>query len=149
MCPTFREAKPEDIKEMLALLEELFEIEEDFTFNEHRARHGLTLLLESKDAKVFVAQAEGAVVGMVSVQVLISTAEGGHVGLIEDLVVSWRHKGRGLGGFLLKCVEYWAEEQGLRRLQILADRTNEAALSFYEKNHWQGTHLVVLRKAME
>ena len=35
------------------------------------------------------------VVGMITLQVLVSTAEGGHVGVIEDFVVASQARGRG------------------------------------------------------
>ena len=71
------------------------------------------------------------IVGMATLQLLISTAEGGTAGVIEDLVVSESMRGQGIGQALLNHLCGWAEGQGITRLQLLADRDNQAALDFY------------------
>jgi len=144
-----RQAIPEDIDALLALLKELFEIESDFSFNADRQRKGLALMLAGRESRcVLVAEKEGSVIGMVSVQTLISTAEGHPVGLVEDLVVHNGHRGEGIGQKLLAGAESWAVQQGLARLQLLADRDNQPALRFYEKNGWSKTRLLGLRKML-
>ena len=47
-----------------------------------------------------VAEIDGAVRGMCTVQLVISTAEGGLAGLVEDLVVDRTYRGQGIGGLL-------------------------------------------------
>jgi GNAT superfamily N-acetyltransferase len=85
---------------------------------------------------------------MCSVQALISTAEGGKVGLLEDMVVAAAWRGRGLGSALLAAAQQWSAGQGMTRLQLLADATNEPALGFYRRQGWGGTRLVALRKML-
>jgi ribosomal protein S18 acetylase RimI-like enzyme len=51
-----------------------------------------------------------------------------------------------MGAKLLAGAVNWAECRGLKRLQLLADKNNQAALSFYEKQGWESTQLVCLRK---
>ena len=71
------------------LLGELFSIEADFSFDPEKQRRGLADLLGRGDeACLLVCEREGEVVGMCSVQALVSTAEGGKVGLVEDMVVA-------------------------------------------------------------
>ena len=94
-------AKKEDIEDMINLLKQLFEIEKDFTPNYEKQKRGLELLLDREDAVIFVARYNGKVVGMCSIQILISTAEGGKVGLLEDLVVDENFRGKGIGTELL------------------------------------------------
>jgi ribosomal protein S18 acetylase RimI-like enzyme len=83
---------------------------------------------------------------MCTVQTLISTAEGGPVGLLEDLVVAADFRHQGMGAKLLAGAVNWAECRGFKRLQLLADKNNQAALRFYEKQGWESTQLVCLRK---
>ncbi len=85
------------------------------------------------------------VVGMVTVQLVVSTAEGGFSGLVEDLVVAARERGRGIGRLLLERAEGWARARGASRMQLLADRENARALHFYERAGWRGTRLLCLR----
>ena len=84
---------------------------------------------------------------MATVQILISTAEGGHVGQVEDVVVREDCRRRGVGRRLMTALTAWADQRGLMRLQLLADRLNQQALCFYCKMGWRVTGLVCLRKA--
>jgi ribosomal protein S18 acetylase RimI-like enzyme len=145
---TIRTAKPSDIPQLVELLQALFAIEADFIFDQDKQACGLELLLNSDKDCILVAEllGERRVLGMCTLQTLISTAEGGRVGLLEDLVVAADFRNQGLGEKLLSEAVRWAECQGLKRLQLLADKNNEAALSFYEKQGWGPTRLVCFRK---
>jgi ribosomal protein S18 acetylase RimI-like enzyme len=144
--PVIRDAKEKDVQAMSALLEQLFAIEQDFKVDRDKQFRGLQRLLETPRTKILVAEIEGRVIGMVTMQILISTAEGGPVGLIEDLVVDETLRGQGIGEQLLNRMERWSQQQGLIRLQLLADRANTQALKFYRKRGWIVTDLIGLRK---
>jgi GNAT superfamily N-acetyltransferase len=136
-----------DLEAMVALLAQLFALEPDFRFDPVRQRKGLALLLEDRLRRVaFVAELGGSVLGMVTGQLVVSTAEGGGSVLVEDMVVIDSERRRGVGRSLLRAVEAWARGRGATRLQLLADRENEAALRFYERLGWSGTRLVCLRR---
>lgn len=141
-----RWALRKDIVSLVALLEELFSIEEDFTFDAERQRRGLELMLESPLSCVMVAEAGNSVVGMCTGQLTISTAEGSASLLVEDVVVNEEWRGKGIGRQLLDRLAQWAAEQGANRMQLLADRTNKAGLDFYARSGWQQTQLICLRK---
>ena len=151
---TIRPAGARDVPAMADLLGQLFAIEADFAIDRTLQERGLFLLLERTSPAggvppggvVLLAERVGRVVGMCSVQTLISTAEGGPVGLVEDLVVADGCRGAGIGQQLLGAIEEWSRRVGLSRLQLLADRTNESGLGFYERNGWLGTQLTCLRK---
>jgi GNAT superfamily N-acetyltransferase len=145
---TIRKAKLSDLEDLLELLNTLFSIEEDFSFNKEVQRRGLRLLLsrQGEERQVFAAERNGRVVGMCSIQTLISTAEGGLVGLVEDVVVRDGHRGNGIGNGLMEAVDDWARRWGLKRLQLLADKENRPALKFYESRGWKITQLIGVRK---
>lgn len=141
-----RKATADDIDAMTDLLGELFSIEVDFIANPKKQRRGLTELLAQDNSCVLVCEEDGQVVGMCTVQLLISTAEGGKAGLLEDLVVTDSRRGRGVGTALLRAAEEWSAGQGATRLQLVADAMNGPALQFYLGKGWASTRLVVLRK---
>ena len=145
---TIRPARQDDLDAMVALLQELFAIEEDFTPDPDRQRKGLTRFLDGcgKHRGILVAESETQVIAMASIQILVSTAEGGAVGLVEDVVVREDFRGCGVGRRLMDAVVAWADERGLTRLQLLADRTNFSALDFYDRMGWLPTRLICLRK---
>ncbi|MFU8788667.1 MAG: GNAT family N-acetyltransferase [Methylobacter sp.] len=144
---TIRPAVADDVPQLVALLESLFAIEADFDFDPDKQARGLRLLLKSDLARIFVAEsnADKKLCGLCSLQILISTAEGGAVGLLEDLVVAADFRHQGIGTKLLAEAVNWSEQQGLKRLQLLADKNNSAALGFYQRQGWQSTQLLCLR----
>jgi len=144
--PILREACSGDVDALIPLLDQLFSIESDFSPDPERQRRGLEALLQSATAYVAVAELAGELVGMATLQIVISTAEGGAVGWIEDVVVNASQRGRGIGKALLDHLIGWSQSRGLTRLQLLADRDNQPALDFYRKQGWAGTKLMALRK---
>jgi GNAT superfamily N-acetyltransferase len=146
--PLIRPATLADVEAMVRLLGVLFAIEADFTPAPERQRRGLTRLLDDparRGALVAVTSA-GEVIGMITIQLLVSTAEGGDSGLLEDLVVEGAHRGAGTGRRLLEAAVEWARARGATRVQLLADRENAPALGFYARLGWARTQLVCLRR---
>jgi GNAT superfamily N-acetyltransferase len=135
---------------MCDLLAELFSIESDFVPDREKQVCGLNALIVDYPGKaqLLVAVNDGRVVGMSSVQTLISTAEGGKVGLIEDLIVDREHRSIGIGSLLLEGIVVWSKRAGLKRLQLLADRDNQQALDFYSSRGLARTRLICLRKLL-
>ncbi|MBU1195193.1 MAG: GNAT family N-acetyltransferase [Proteobacteria bacterium] len=143
-----RNAVPSDIEDMIRLLEQLFTIEKDFTFDEDCHRKGLLLMMEGcgKHKTLKVAEHNQKIIGMCSIQTRISTATGGVSGFIEDLVVDKHHRGNGVGKALLDHMNRWAQQRGIQSLQLLADKHNTPALDFYHRLNWQTTQLICLTK---
>jgi ribosomal protein S18 acetylase RimI-like enzyme len=143
---TIRKAALADIPAMVELLRQLFAIEEDFTFNAANHQKGLHLLINSHNRGIaLVAEKNGLVIGMVTGQTNISTVEGTLALTLEDMVIDEMHRGKSVGTNLMNCVMEWAKIQGIPRMQLLADKTNESALAFYKKLGWKPTNLMCLR----
>ena len=143
-----RPAQNDDVEAMTGLLQELFKQESDFTPDPVKQLSGLKQLLTSPTAIIFAAEYDGEIVGMCTVQKVISTAEGGMSGLLEDFVVTPRCRDCGIGQSLIVFAEKWAINQGLVRLQLLAEGDNIAALRFYDRAGWQKTGLICRRKIL-
>jgi len=141
-----RLARLGDLDRLVVLLGELFAIEADFSSDTERQKRGLLLMLDSSQACVLVAEAEGTVIGMATGQLTISTAEGGPALLVEDVVVAKDWRGFGIGRRLLIELGGWATSRNACRLQLLADRNNVAGLDFYRKLGWRSTELICLRQ---
>ncbi len=143
-----RPACDSDIESLLELLAILFTLEQDFKPDAEKQRQGLSLLLQSPQAHLVVAESAGEVVGMASLQLVISTAEGAFAGWVEDVVVAASWRGKGIGGQMLDYLAEWARRKGATRLQLLADQDNHPALDFYRGRSWSGTSLIALRKRL-
>ncbi len=116
---------------MAVLLKELFSIEDDFVIDTQKQIRGLSLLLKTPNALLYVAKYKNRVIGMISMQRLVSTAMGENVGLIEDLIVNTDFRRRGVGRLLLQSVIHKSEHLGYARLSLGADGRNHTAIGFY------------------
>lgn len=137
-----------DIDEMTRMVGALFELETDFSADPDKQRRALESLLASPSAAAFVAEEDGRIAGMVTVQLVVSTAEGGPSGLLEDLFVQQWARRRGVASSLVDAVESWCAQAGATRVQLLADRGNESALAFYEATGYLRTRMVAIKKAI-
>ncbi len=143
-----RPARPGDIPGMCGLLADLFAIEADFVPDRTKQAQALSILTADRSGSslTLVAAAGGKVIGMCSVQMVISTAEGGSAGVVEDLVVHRVYRGQGIATRMLDVLLKWCRAQGITRLQLLADKDNDQAHAFYFARGWSCTNLVCLRK---
>jgi len=143
-----RKGNDQDIETLVTFIEDLFAIEKDFTIDADRHRAGLYLLLAEPHARatVFVAEAEGdgAVVGMVTAQLVVSTSVGGYSLLLEDMYVAAGFRRKGIGAMLLEQVLVWGSERDARRVQLVAAAGNTGALRFYRRAGLLKSHMTAL-----
>lgn len=128
-----RQAKQDDIPVMVALLGELFAIEDDFVIDSMKQTNGLTLLLEIPDSVALVVQIDDKIIAMATVQKFVSTAMGDYVGMIEDVVVTKAYRAQGIGKKLLHALIDECHKRGMKRLALGADQRNQSAIEFYQK----------------
>ncbi|GHT92247.1 N-acetyltransferase [Betaproteobacteria bacterium] len=146
---TIEPATSADIPALIELLDILFSIEQDFQPDAEKQQRALELLLaRPENAVILIARSaiHGVVIGMVSVQLVISTASGAPSAWLEDVVLRPEHRACGIGRRLLDAAAKWATRKGARRMQLLADADNTPALGFYEHQGWQPTRLFAWRK---
>ncbi len=129
-----REATIEDMPGVLGLIRELalFEKEPDAVeiTVEDLERDGFG---ERPSFHCFVADIEGDVAGIALVYPRYSTWKGIALHL-EDLVVSRKYRGKGLGKALLSEVIRYGHELGVKRINWEVLDWNEPAIKFYEYN---------------
>ncbi|MBU0631389.1 GNAT family N-acetyltransferase [bacterium] len=138
---TIEKATEEDLPQMAELLSVLFAIESDFTIDYKKQLSGITRLYQHDSSDLLVAKYEGKVIGMITMQRLISSAEGDYVGQIEDLVVNDEYRKMGVGSRLINKMRSMAVEYGYKRIQLAADVDNSNALQFYSRRGFKKTHL--------
>ena len=127
------EAVLADIPGMIRLLEQLFSLEEDFSFDAETHARAFRMMIErgGRESLVLVARDESEfIAAMLTVQTVVSTALGSLSGWVEDVVVDKSRRGSGLGTALLNEAERWAGQNGIGRLQLLADRDNSGLWIF-------------------
>lgn len=140
---TIEHANESHLKEMADLLSVLFAIETDFKIDFKKQYNGLSQLYKCEGSDMLVALHEGKVVGMLTMQRLISSAEGSYIGQLEDLVVKEEYRKMGVGSRLINNMRALAQEYGYKRIQLAADVNNENALKFYTRRGLKRTHLSI------
>jgi GNAT superfamily N-acetyltransferase len=144
---SIRQAELKDIPWMCGLLKELFSIEADFSPDREKQAAGLSLLVGGTNGSsiALIAEADSEIIGMCTLQVLISTSEGGIVGLLEDLIVKKGYRSKGAGRQLIEEIIKWSKTRNIRRIQLLRDINNTEAHDFYLSQGWKDTKLVCMR----
>jgi len=138
---SIRLAYSDDVPAMVKLLGELFTIEDDFTINTEKQSRGLELLLQNSHSIVLVAETHDNIVGMITLQRVISTVMGEYVGTIEDVIVTHECRGSGIGTKLLESAIEEANSRGWGRLSLGVDLRNTKAIDFYKKYGFSTSHM--------
>lgn len=99
----------------------------------------LALVTDETRSVVIVAELNGCILGMATLQILISTLQGGKTGVIEDLVVERRHQSRGIGQALMATMSRVANRLGLTRLQCRIEAEAVRPLQFFSAQGWRST----------
>lgn len=129
-----RLSTPEDMPQVLRLIKDLAAFEKEINAVEISEA---TLIREGfgKNAifTCFVAELDKKIVGMALVYDRFSTWKGRSIHL-EDLIVSEKMRGNGVGKALYSKVIAYAAAQKVKRLEWVVLDWNEGAIKFYEKN---------------
>jgi GNAT superfamily N-acetyltransferase len=140
------QANPADIPALCELLSVLFAQEAEFSPDPVAQAKGLARIINNAEVgSVLVARQGGAVVGMVTLLFTVSTALGERVALLEDMVVSSKARGVGVGSKLLSQAIAFAKAEGCKRVTLLTDRSNESAQRFYGKQGFVLSGMVPMR----
>ncbi|MBT8319336.1 MAG: GNAT family N-acetyltransferase [Gramella sp.] len=129
-----RDARPEDMSEVLELIRELavFEKEPEAVVigEKDLIRDGFG---ENPAFHCFVAEADGKIEGMALVYFRYSTWKGKTVHL-EDLIVREAFRGKGLGSALYTEVIKYASKQNVKRTEWVVLNWNTDAADFYRRS---------------
>jgi GNAT superfamily N-acetyltransferase len=129
-----RKGNKEDMPAILALIKELaaFEKEPDAVVvtADDLVRDGFG---EAPLFHTFVAEADGAIIGMALFYYRYSTWKGRTIHL-EDLIVKQDKRGTGAGSALYKEVLTHAKHDGVRRIEWVVLNWNTHAIDFYERS---------------
>lgn len=143
-------ATTNDIPELCSLLESLFDQEAEFEANYDIQAHGLSLVInDPKIGVILIARESDKVIAMVNILYTVSTALGDRVGILEDMVVSPKERGSGLGSKLLSYALAYAKKKGCKRLTLLTDHDNIDAQRFYQHHGFSNSDMVPLRISLD
>ena len=129
---TIRQAVAQDMPQVLGLIQELATFEKEGNAVEVTAADLVADGFGSQKLfHCFVAETHGEIVGMALVYPRYSTWKGPIIHL-EDLIVTDKMRGSGLGTALLNEVVQYAAGLGVKRINWEVIDWNEPAIKFYE-----------------
>ncbi|MEA1785753.1 GNAT family N-acetyltransferase [Arenibacter sp. GZD96] len=144
---SIREARAEDMPQVSKLIQELADFEHESGAVEITAEDLVQDGFQKhKRFHCFVAEAEAVIVGMALVYMRYSTWKGPVLHL-EDLIITKKMRGSGLGTALLTEVVKYGKRLGVKRICWEVLDWNEPAITFYEskgahvKRDWDVVHL--------
>ena len=109
-------------------------------------RRYLARVAQDANHVVYVAAEDGRVVGWVHVRAVLYDDRAAE---IEGLVVDEAHRGRGIGGLMVKASERWMQERGCGVAYVRSSITRERAHRFYEGLGYENTRTsLVFRKML-
>lgn len=139
----------EDVPVMCRLLDELFQMENDYVPNREKQKIGLESILQRPEiGQLLVLKKETGTIGMANLLFTVSTAEGGRVIILEDFIIAQEERGKGYGRYLMDFIIAWAKKQGFLRITLLVDSCNPGAQVFYAKMGYKGSNMNCLRKSL-
>ena len=130
-----RPANADDIDAVVAAYDWLFSPpgSKPPSWNPERAAERLRAAIESPDAEVLVADADGAIAGICTIYDDIDSVRFGRRAWVEDLAVHPAQRSRGIGKALMDAAKDWAREHGASHLELDSALARVDAHRFYER----------------
>jgi GNAT superfamily N-acetyltransferase len=122
-----RAASSDDSKQLTALVEQL-----GYRADERFIRDQLAQLASRAENAVFVADDNGAIIGLLCFSIIPLLHVSGGLGRISALVVDSQCKGKGVGRRLVAEAEEFAWNNGCARIEITSGDYRTDAHAFYE-----------------
>jgi GNAT superfamily N-acetyltransferase len=128
-----REARPDDAAAIVAAYEWLFAPPglRPPGWDPRLAAERLGRLIEATDRTAFVADNDGAVVGICTVALDLESVRFGQRAWVEDLAVHPDQRSAGHGKALLDAAKHWARERGATHLELDSGEARADAHRFY------------------
>lgn len=146
--PRFRRADWTDLDSVLPLVAAYYAFDE-IPYEEGAIRRGLQeLLADSPFGGVWFIEHERRIAGYFVLTLGFDLEFGGRVGVLTELFLVPSARRRGFGTATLEFVEATLRSWGARALELLAERDNTEALSFYAKFGMTAYDRVALSKRL-
>ncbi len=129
---TVRDADEADLPAIRSLLSELTAAMEDpADFDPERAAENCRALLGRAGHHLLIASIDGVPCGLIPLTVRQSLLNAHPSGLIDELVVARRARGRGVGRRLIQAAVDRCRELGCSEVEVSTERGNRRARAFY------------------
>jgi GNAT superfamily N-acetyltransferase len=131
-----RFARPEDWPAVAGLLVELGRGVAEGTADDSTHRQAFAGHLRQIGNVTLIAESGGEVVGVVDMEYHQRLGDHRPQARVNDIVVTERARGLGVGAALLRAAEELARKRGCFRMALVTASWREATLAFYAKEGW-------------
>lgn len=131
MSITLRKAEPIDTPAIIALVKELAESTGETSAVDARSVQDY---LAFPGCEVILAEVDFQPVGLISFSIKPNLYHGGNTCVVEELVSSPAHRGKGVGASLLERVKQIAQERHCAELGLGVLLDNHSAIRFYKQH---------------
>jgi ribosomal protein S18 acetylase RimI-like enzyme len=128
MAVTLRPAREADAERVASLMTEL-----GYPSTAEGVKDRLHGSLSSKTSCCLVGEAEGEVIGMMSVELIPYFPTGSTICRVTSLVVSSQHRSRGVGEKLMAAAATFAREHGCSGIEVTSSERRVDAHRFYQR----------------
>jgi ribosomal protein S18 acetylase RimI-like enzyme len=97
--------------------------------------------LKNPSCRIFVAEEAGTILAMASISIRPSLFHAGKSCVIEELVVSVEHRGRGIGGDLVSRAVQEAKKAGCAEISVSTEKKNKPAIALYKSRGMKEEYL--------
>jgi ribosomal protein S18 acetylase RimI-like enzyme len=128
MAVTLRPAREADAERVASLMTEL-----GYSSTAKDVKDRLRGSLNSQTSCCLVAQADSEVIGMMSLELIPYFPTGSTICRVTSLVVSSRHRSRGVGEKLMAAAAKFARERGCSGIEVTSADRRVDAHRFYQR----------------
>ena len=125
---TLRPAREADAGQVASLMTEL-----GYPSTAEGVEDRLHVSLNSQTGRCLVAHAHNEVIGMMSMELIPYFPTGSTICRVTSLVVSSRHRGRGVGEKLIAAAAMFAREHGCSGIEVTSAERRVDAHRFYQR----------------
>ncbi len=128
-----RKAQESDLHEIKNLMLELIEsLESEEGIDENAILKNCRKILKAPNAHLLVAELDGEIVGVLHLNVRRTLLHSAPSGLIDELVVSERHRGKGIGRKLIEAAVELCKGLKCAEIEVSTEISNLKAREFYK-----------------
>ena len=129
-----RKATAKDIPHLFSLLKELYP---DYAYDE--AAYKKVFTTQKEEGNVHLVLEKEGIVGFASISFRINTQVCGKTAELEELIVTKKERGKGVGTALLAAAEEEAKKKGAKELGFTSTFKRKKAHEFYKKKGYKTT----------
>jgi ribosomal protein S18 acetylase RimI-like enzyme len=94
----------------------------------------LRLALKNPDYELFVAELDGEIAGFIDQWLIYDFTHGAKLSYIQNLYVTPKHRGKGVGNKLLEEIIRSAKDQEVLEIHVVTEFENKPAINLYRKH---------------